>query len=49
MVEFGILAATHSPRSMLGAEFQELSSFRVTPFGQPLLEAVRDALRSHGP
>jgi hypothetical protein len=45
LVNFGILHTTYEPHQTLGAEFHELSAFRVTPFGYGLLEAIHDALK----
>ena len=45
LVDFGILQAEYEPHKTLGAEFRELSAFRITPFGKGLLEAIREAMR----
>jgi hypothetical protein len=43
--DFGILQAEYEPHKIFGAEFRELSSFRVTSFGRGLLEAINDATK----
>jgi hypothetical protein len=45
MGDFGILKTVHIPHRTLGAEFHELSSFQITPFGKRLLEAIDDELK----
>ena len=45
LLDFGILQADYEPHKTLGAEFRELTAFRITPFGKGLLEAIREAMR----
>ncbi len=45
LVDFGILQTKYEPHKTFGAEFRELSTFRITPFGRGLLEAINDAMR----
>jgi hypothetical protein len=45
MVDFGILQAEYEPHKTLGAEFRQLATFRATPFGRGLLEAIRETMR----
>lgn len=45
LVDFGILQTEYEPHKTLGAEFRELSTFRITPFGKGLLEAIHGAMR----
>jgi hypothetical protein len=45
LVDFGILQAQFEPHKTLGAGFRELSTFRITPFGKGLLEAIMEAVR----
>ncbi len=47
LVDFGILKTEYEPHKTLGAEFRELSIFRITPFGNGLLEAISDAMKQH--
>lgn len=45
LAEFGILQMEHVPHKRLGAEFRELSTFRITTFGMRLLDAINDAVK----
>ena len=45
LADFGILQTDYEPHKTLGAEFRELSAFRITPFGRGLLEAINNAMR----
>ena len=45
LVEFGVLRTEYKPHKILGEEFQELSTFGITPFGRGLLEAIADAMQ----
>lgn len=45
LVDFGILQTEYEPHKTLGAEFRELSTSRITPFGRGLLKAVDDAMK----
>ncbi len=47
--EFGILQAEYGPHKTLGASFREFSTFRITPFGKGLLEAMDEAVRQEQP
>jgi len=49
LVDFGILKTEYAPHKTLGAEFRELSSFQITPFGKGLLEAINDAIEPEQP
>lgn len=44
LIDFGILQAEYEPHKTLGAEFREISTFQITPFGKGLLEAIRDTI-----
>ena len=45
LVDFGILLTEYKPHKILGEEFQELSTFGITPFGRGLLEAIADEMK----
>jgi hypothetical protein len=45
LVDSGILQTEYEPHRMLGGEFPELSTFRATPFGRGLLEAIDEMMR----
>jgi hypothetical protein len=49
LVDFGILQTEYEPHKTLGAEFRELSTFRITPFGKELLESINDAMKQDQP
>jgi hypothetical protein len=49
LVDFGILQIEYEPHKTLGAEFRELSTFRITPFGKGLLEAIHGAMKPDQP
>jgi hypothetical protein len=49
LVDFGILKTEYEPHKTLGAEFRELSTFRITPFGKGLLEAINGAMKQDQP
>ena len=49
LVDFGILQTEYEPQKTLGAEFRELSTFRITPFGKGLLEAIHGAMKPDQP
>jgi hypothetical protein len=39
--DFEILKTEYGPHKTLGVEFQQLSTFQITPFGKGLLEAIQ--------
>ncbi len=45
LVDFGILTPEYEPHKTLGAGYRELSTFRITPFGEGLLGAIKEATR----
>jgi hypothetical protein len=45
LTDFGIVQTGYEPHKTLGAGFRELSTFRITPFGRGLLEAIQSRLR----
>jgi hypothetical protein len=47
--DFGILQPEYQPHKTLGVEFRELSTFRITPFGKGLLEAINGAMKQDQP
>ena len=49
LVDFGALQTEYEPHKTLGAEFRELSTLRITPFGKGLLEAVNGAMKPDQP
>jgi len=49
LADFGILKTEYEPHKTLGAEFRELSTFQITPFGRGLLEAINDAMKQEQP
>lgn len=49
LVDFGILKTEYEPHKTLGVEFRELSTFRITPFGKGLLEAIHGAMKPDQP
>ena len=49
LVDFGILLSVYQPHKTFGAEFHELSTFRTTPFGRGLLEAIDEAMKQEQP
>jgi hypothetical protein len=49
LVDFGILQTEYEPHKTLGAEFRELATFRITPFGKGLLEAINGAMKQDQP
>jgi hypothetical protein len=49
LVDFGILQTEYEPHKTLAAEFHELSTFRITPFGKGLLEAIHGAIKPDQP
>jgi hypothetical protein len=49
LLDFGILQADYEPHKILGVEFRDLSSFRVTPFGRGHLEAIHSAMKQDQP
>ncbi len=46
---FGILAAEYRPHRTLGPDYQELTAFRIIPFGQGLLAAIGKATGENQP
>lgn len=44
LADFGVLQKEYVPHEILGEEFQQLSSFQITPFGRGLLEAIHGVL-----
>jgi hypothetical protein len=44
LADFEILQTKYEPHKTLGAEFRELSTFWITPFGRDLLEAINVAI-----
>jgi hypothetical protein len=49
LVDFGVLQTEYVTQETLGAEFRELSTFWVTPFGRGLLQALKDAMKPELP
>ncbi len=49
LADFGILKTEYETHKTLGAEFRELSTFQITPFGRGLLEAINDAMKQEQP
>jgi len=49
LVDFGILQTEYEPHKILGAEFRELSTFQITPFGKGLLDAINGAMKQDQP
>jgi hypothetical protein len=49
LVDFGILQTEYVPHKTLGAEIRELFTFRITPFGKGLLEAIHGAKKPEQP
>jgi len=49
LVDFGALQTEYVPHETLGAEFRELSTFWITPFGRGLLQALKDATKPELP
>jgi hypothetical protein len=49
LVDFGILHTECEPHRTLGADFPQLSTFRITPFGKGLLEAIHGAMKPDKP
>jgi hypothetical protein len=45
LVDFGILTPEYAPHKTLGAEYRQLSTFRITSFGKGLLEAIKETTR----
>jgi hypothetical protein len=45
LLDFGILQIDYEPHKILGSEFRELPTFRITPFGKGLLEAINGAVK----
>jgi len=49
LVDFGILQTEYEPHKTLGADFPQLSTFRITPYGKDLLEAIQSATKPDQP
>jgi len=49
LVDFGILQTEYEPHKTLGADFPQLSTFQITPFGKGLLEAINGAMKPDQP
>jgi hypothetical protein len=49
LVDFGILQTEYEPHKTLGADFPQLSTFQITPFGKGLLEAIHGAMKQDQP
>ena len=49
LLDFGILEAKYEPHKTLGADFPQLSTFRITSFGKGLLEAIDAAMKPDQP
>jgi hypothetical protein len=49
LVDFGILQTEYQPHKTLGADFPQLSTFQITPFGKGLLEAIHGAMKPDQP
>jgi hypothetical protein len=49
LVDFGILQIGYEPHKTLGADFAQLSTFQITPFGKGLLEAIHGAMKPDQP
>ncbi len=45
LVDFGILQTEYEPHKTLGADFPQLTTFQITPFGKGLLEAIHGAMK----
>jgi hypothetical protein len=41
MVDFGVARAEYGPHKILGKEFSEIKSFKITCFGKRILESIR--------
>lgn len=46
LADFGALEKEYVPHELLGEEFQQLSTFQITPFGKELLEAINAAMEA---
>jgi hypothetical protein len=44
MTDFGVIQAEYEPHKVLGEQFRELSTIKVTSFGKSLLEGMRQLL-----
>jgi hypothetical protein len=44
LADFGMLEKEYVPHEILGEEFQQLSSFQITPFGKGLFKAINAAM-----
>ena len=44
LADFGILEKEYVPHEILGEEFQQLSSFQITPFGKGFFKAINAAM-----
>jgi hypothetical protein len=49
LVDFRILQTEYEPHKTLGADFPQLSTFRITPYGKDLLEAIQSATKPDQP
>jgi hypothetical protein len=49
IVDFGILQTEYEPHKSLGADFAQLATFQITPFGKGLLEAIHAAMKPDKP
>jgi hypothetical protein len=49
LVDFDILQTEFEPHTRCGMELRELSSFRISPFGRGLLEAINGATKQEQP
>jgi hypothetical protein len=49
LVDFEILQTGYEPHKTLGADFPQLSTFQITPFGKGLLEAINGAMKPDQP
>jgi Plasmid pRiA4b ORF-3-like protein len=45
LVDFGMLETEYQPHRTLGAEFRELSTIQLTPFGRDILVAIKDSIK----
>jgi len=49
LIDFGILQTEYEPHKTLGADFPQLSTFWITPYGKDLLEAIHSATKPNQP
>lgn len=49
LIDFEILQTGYEPHKTLGADFPQLSTFQITPFGKGLVEAIHGAMKPDQP